>query len=204
MVNRDVSGLGVDHLNDVDLNDLTQVEIIKGPSSLLYANGTIGGIINVVNDSIASTDYDQPEFKVGYETQSVNDGSSESINYKNNINGFNFNFGYKNTDFDNYDVPNGAVLHEEDHDDHDEHDDHDDHEMHEENLGFINNSDLAVEATKFGISKTGDWGYFGISVDNLESVYGIPFHGDEHEDEHGDDHGDEDHDGEDHDEDDHE
>ena len=29
MVNRDVSGLGVDHLNDVDLNDLTQVEIIK-------------------------------------------------------------------------------------------------------------------------------------------------------------------------------
>ena len=200
MVNRDVSGLGVDHLNDVDLNDLTQVEIIKGPSSLLYANGTIGGIINVVNDSIASTDYDQPEFKVGYETQSVNDGSSESINYKNNINGFNFNFGYKNTDFDNYDVPNGAVLHEEDHEDHD---DHDEHEMHEENLGFINNSDLAVEATKFGISKTGDWGYFGISVDNLESVYGIPFHGDEHGDEHGDDHGDEDHDGEDHDEEDH-
>ena len=75
--------------------------------------------------------------------------------------------------------------------------------MHEENLGFINNSDLAVEATKFGISKTGDWGYFGISVDNLESVYGIPFHGDEHGDEHGDDHGDEDHDGEDHDEEDH-
>ena len=41
MVNRDVSGLGVDHLNDVDLHDVAQVEIIKGPSSLLYANGTI-------------------------------------------------------------------------------------------------------------------------------------------------------------------
>ena len=45
VVNRDVSGLGVDHLNDVDLNDISQVEIVKGPSSLLYANGTIGGII---------------------------------------------------------------------------------------------------------------------------------------------------------------
>ena len=45
MVNRDVSGLGVDHLNDVDLNNIEQIEIVKGPSSLLYANGTIGGII---------------------------------------------------------------------------------------------------------------------------------------------------------------
>ena len=50
MVNRDVSGLGADHLNDIDLNDLEQVEIIKGPSSLLYANGTSGGIINVVDN----------------------------------------------------------------------------------------------------------------------------------------------------------
>ena len=45
-------------------------------------------------------------------------------------------------------------------------------------------------STKFGISKVGDWGYVGISFDNLESVYGIPFHGDEHDDEHGDEHDD--------------
>ena len=52
MVNRDVSGLGVDHLNDIDLNDVQQIEIVKGPSSLLYANGTTGGIINVVDLSL--------------------------------------------------------------------------------------------------------------------------------------------------------
>ena len=195
MVNRDVSGLGADHLNDVDLNDLAQIEIVKGPSSLLYANGTIGGIINVVDDCITNMDFEMPEFKVGYETQSVNDGSSQYFNYKNNFNGFNVNFGYKETDFGNYDIPNGAIAHEDEHgDDHDEDEDHDEHEMHEEDLGYINNSDLYVEATKFGISKTGDWGYFGISVDNLESVYGIPFHGDEHGDEeHGDEHDDEEH-----------
>ena len=193
MVNRDVSGLGVDHLNDVDLHDLEQIEIVKGPSSLLYANGTIGGIINVVDDCITNMDFEMPEFKVGYETQSVNDGSSQYFNYKNNFNGFNVNFGYKETDFGNYDTPNGAIAHEDEHgDDHDEDEDHDEHEMHEEDLGYVNNSDLYVEATKFGISKTGDWGYFGISLDNLESVYGIPFHGDEHGDEdHGDEHGDE-------------
>jgi len=189
MVNKDVSGLGVDHLNDVDLHDLEQIEIVKGPSSLLYANGTIGGIINVVDDCITNMDFEMPEFKVGYETQSVSDGSSQYFNYKNNFNGFNVNFGYKETDFGNYDIPNGAIAHEDEHGD-----DHDEHEMHEVDLGYVNNSDLYVEATKFGISKTGDWGYFGISVDNLESVYGIPFHGDEHSDEeHGDEHGDEEH-----------
>ena len=193
MVNRDVSGLGVDHLNDVDLNDVSQIEIVKGPSSLLYANGTIGGIINIVDDCIAEMDFDGAEFAAGYETQSVNDGNSEYFNYKNNFNGFNVNFGYKNTKFGNFDIPNGAIIHEEeDHDDHDEHDDE-----HEENMGYVNNSDLASEATKFGISKTGDWGYIGLSVDNLESIYGIPFHGDEHGDE---DHDKEEHDDEDHDE----
>ena len=184
MINRDVSGLGVDHLNDVDLNDIQQVEIVMGPSSLLYANGTTGGIINIVDDSISALNYELPELKFGYETQSVNDGSAESINFKNNIGGFNVNFGYKNIDFDNYDVPHGAVLHEEEgHDDHDEEEGHDDHD---EDMGFINNSDYAVEATKFGVSKVTDWGYIGFSMDNLESVYGIPFHGEEHEDEHGD------------------
>ena len=188
MVNRDVSGLGVDHLNDVDLNDIQQIEIVKGPSSLLYANGTIGGIINVVDDCIAAMNFEIPEVKIGYETQSVNDGSSEFVNLKRNINGFNINFGYKNSEFGNYDIPNGAILHEEEHEDEHE-DEHGDE--HEEDLGYVNNSDFAVEATKFGISKVGDWGYVGLSLDSLKSVYGIPFHEDEHSDEHDDDHGDE-------------
>ena len=199
VVNRDVSGLGVDHLNDVDLNDISQVEIVKGPSSLLYANGTIGGIINVVDDLISTKNFEIPEVSVGYESQSVNDGNSEFVNLKGNVGGFNVNFGYKNTDFGNYDVPSGAVIHSEeehhDEDDHDE-DEHHEDEHSEEDLGYINNSDFAVEATKFGVSKVTDWGYIGFGIDNLESVYGIPFHGDEHEDEHGDEHGDEEEHGE--------
>ena len=190
MVNRDVSFLGADHLNDLDLNDISQIEIVKGPSSLLYANGSIGGIINVVDDCIAQMDFDGAEFAAGYETQSVNDGSTEYFNYKNNLNGFNVNFGYKNSEFGNYDIPNGAVMHEEHHDE--EHEG-EEHEEHEENMGYINNSDYMSEATKFGISKTGDWGYIGLSVDNIESMYGIPFHGEEH-----DEHEDEEHEGEEH------
>ena len=171
MVNRDVSGLGVDHLNDLDLNDVQQVEIVKGPSSLLYANGTIGGIINVVDNAIAEVDFAGSEFSAGYETQSVNDGTSQNFNYKDNLNGFNVTFGYQNTELGNYDVPDEAIIHSE----------HEGEEEHEEELGYVNNSDYMTEATKFGLSKVGDWGYLGFSVDNLESVYGIPFHGEEHE-----------------------
>ena len=205
MVNRDVSGLGVDHLNDIDLNDIEQIEIVKGPSSLLYANGTIGGIINVVDNCIAEGNYDKQEFIAGLETQSVNDGDVQHFNYKNNIAGFNVNFGYKNSEFGNFDIPDGAVMHDEDHEGHDEHEE-------EEELSYIENSDLEIESTKFGISRAGDWGYFGVSVDNLESVYGIPYHGehgdehgdehDDHDDDHGDDH-DDDHADDDHDDDDH-
>ena len=48
---QDVSGMGGDHTNEIDFNDIKQVEIVRGPSSLLYAKGTVGGIINIVDDS---------------------------------------------------------------------------------------------------------------------------------------------------------
>ncbi|MDB9997357.1 TonB-dependent receptor [Gammaproteobacteria bacterium] len=179
MVNRDVSSLGADHLNDLDLNNVQQIEIVKGPSSLLYANGSIGGIINVVDDSIAEMDFAGSEFSAGYEKQSVNNGTAQNFNFKDNVGGFNVNFGYSKIELGSFDIPNGAVLHEEE-----EHEgEEEEHE--EENLGFVNNSDYQTEATKFGISKAGDWGYLGFSIDSLESVYGIPFHGEEHEDEEG-------------------
>ena len=146
MVNRDVSGLGVDHLNDVDLNDISQIEIVKGPSSLLYANGTIGGIINVVDDTISTVNFEAPEADFSLETQSVNDGEAQSFSYKENIGGFNFSLGFKDVDVGNYDIPDGAVMHEEEeHHDEDEHDE-DEHEdeHHEEDLGYINNSDFEV------------------------------------------------------------
>ena len=133
MVNRDVSGLGVDHLNDVDLHDVAQIEIIKGPSSLLYANGTIGGIINVVNNTIAREDFEKQEITAGLETQSVNDGDVQDFHYSNNIGGFNVSLGYRNAEFGNFDIPDGAVIHDDHDDDHgDEHgdDDHDDHDEH--------------------------------------------------------------------------
>ena len=185
IVNRDVSGLGADHFNDIDLGNAQQIEVVRGPSSLLYTNGTIGGIINVVDNSIAMEDVEQL-VKVGGETQSVNEGNTTTFFYQDNLNNLNVSFAYKNTDLENYDVPNGAIMHEEEeHHDDEDHDEHEEeHEEHEENLGFLANSDFATESMKFGASVVSDNGYLGFSISSSESSYGIPFHGDEHGDEH--------------------
>ena len=199
MVMRDVGGIGADHVNDVDLNNIQQIEIVRGPSSLLYANGTIGGIINIVDSTIAREDFTESELKLGLEAQSVNDGDSHNLSYQNNLGGLNFSLAYKDSQFDNFDVPTGAILHGEDHDDEHEDEHEGEHEdEHEEEVGFLSNSDFENNALRLGVSKAGDWGYFGVSVNSVESIYGIPFHGDDHGDEHGEEHEGEEHEGEEH------
>ncbi|MEC9414139.1 MAG: TonB-dependent receptor [Pseudomonadota bacterium] len=185
---RDVSSIGGDHMNEVDLNDIQQIEIVRGPSSLLYSSGTIGGIINIIDSTIAREDIREAKLNIGLESQSVNDGDSGSFSYQNNIGGFNLSLAFKDSQFDNFDIPNGAIIHTED--EHHEEAHHDENE-HEENLGNLPNSDYESTSKRFGISKTWDWGYFGISYKNSESLYGIPFHSEGHEGHSG--HGEEEH-----------
>ena len=114
MVIRDVSGLGVDHLNDVDMNQVQQIEIVRGPSSLLYSNGVIGGIVNIVDDTIARKDFAESKIRVGIEGQSVNDGNAYDLSFQDNLGGVNVSAAYKESNFGNFDIPNGAVIHAED------------------------------------------------------------------------------------------
>ena len=192
MVIRDVTGLGADHVNEVDFNHAQQVEIIKGPASLLYSNGVIGGIVNVVDETIARTDVEGVDISLGLETQSVNEGDAQTASVATNIGGLNLFAAYSDSDLENYDVPDGAIIHEDEHVGEDEHD---------EESGFVNNSDFATTKSRFGISLNEDWGHFGLSYSNSESLYGIPFHGEEHDEEEApdaasdDDHDDDDHDG---------
>ena len=193
MVVRDVSGLGADHINDIDLNNIQQIEVVRGPSSLLYSNGSIGGIINVVDNTIAREDFTKAALRIGLESQSVNDGDTNNFSYQNNIGGLNLSFAYKDSQFGNFDIPHGAVIHREEGHHDDDHDEEEDE--HDEGIGYLVNSDFESESRRIGISKTGEWGYFGLSVNKIESLYGIPFHGESHEG-----HDEEDHDEDGHDE----
>tara|TARA_B100000003_G_C10933722_1_gene372251 strand:+ start:25 stop:2238 length:2214 start_codon:yes stop_codon:yes gene_type:complete len=189
LVVRDVAGIGADHPNDIDLSNATQIEIVKGPASMLYANGTLGGIINIVDNSIAKTDFDGFSGSLGYETQEVNDGSVSSFNFQHNVAGLNFTLSALESDFDNYVTPRGSII----------------EDGFRTDESIVMNSDSAADLSKFGVSKTGDWGYIGISVSSNERLHGIPFHGEEHghDEHHDDDHetmDEDEHEGEEHDE----
>ena len=183
-VNRDASGLGADHPVEIDFNNIQQIEVVRGPSSLFYANGTSGGIINIVDNTIARKDFTESDLTVGYEVQSVNNGNIGELSYENNFGGLNFSLGYRDTDFENFEIPYGAIIHEE-HEEEEEEGHHEEEEHHEENPKFLPNSDTGTESYKFGVSKTGDWGYLGVSATGLETLSGVPFHGEEHEEEEG-------------------
>ena len=214
---RDVSGLGPDHAIDASLTDLQQIEVVRGPSALMYSNGSSGGIVNVVDNTIPMTDLEGFSGLLGAEAQSVNDGEAVDFALRGNVGGLNLTYSFQEQDLENYEIPKNAVL--EMHDDHDDehHDDHDDHdedhhdddhdEEHEEHgaEGELANSDYESTSHRLGLSTTGDWGYVGLSYTDNSTTYGIPFHveppgghgghGDEHE---GEEHEGEEHEGEEH------
>jgi iron complex outermembrane receptor protein len=190
---RDISSLGPDHANEIDLGHLQQIEIIRGPSSLLYANGAVGGIINIVDNTIAKQDIKSAKFNLGAGYEDGNSGNTGSASYIANINGLNLTSSFQYANLENYNIPEHALHKEGEHDDHGDHDPQ-----------TLENSDFAKNGFKLGLSKVEDWGYVGLSYADSSSTYGIPYHGDGHGDEHADDdHADDDHADDDHADDDH-
>ena len=179
VVVRDVAALGPDHINDVNLLNTQQIEVVKGPSSLLYANGGAGGVINIVDNSIAQTDLSTfPMVSVGAETQSVNNGEVKDFSYAQNLSGFNVTFVASDSIFENYELPAGALS--EEHHDEEHHDSEGDEDHEGESMKMLANSDVENAYTKLGISRTGDWGYVGVSFSDNEGVMGVPFHVEAH------------------------
>ena len=207
---RDVSALGPDHAIDVSLSDLEQIEIVRGPSALMYSNGSVGGIINVVDNTIPMSDLEGFSGFLGGEAQSGNDGEAVDFAARGHVGGLNITYSFQEQDLENFEIPDNAVLRveEEHHDegyDEDEHDE--DHHEEQDESGELANSDVESTAHRLGLSTTGDWGYVGVSYTDLSSTYGVPFHveppgghgghDEDHDDGHEEDH-EEEHEGEDH------
>jgi iron complex outermembrane receptor protein len=164
---RDVSALGPDHLNQIDLGHLEQVEIVRGPSSLLYANGAVGGIVNIVDNTIAKQDITDAKFEIGAGYEDGNTGNTGTASYQGNVNGINLTSSIQYSNLDVYAIPEHAIHHDDDHDD--------------EDPTSLKDSDFANFSAKIGLSKVADWGYAGFSVADSNTTFGIPFHGEHHE-----------------------
>ena len=205
----DAATISPDHLNSVDSLLAERLEVIRGPATLLYGSGAIGGVVNVIDGLISDKTSDGIGLTVEHSHNSVSDGNTSLIKMTGGTSNFAFNLQGFYQDTDSFEIPGFAIdeasveeLEElaESLDDHGE-DEHD-HEEEEEltnTKGFIGNSDSQSDAYAAGFSWLTDRGFIGVSVSRSTSDYGLPpgvhSHGheeghhedDDHDDEHDDD-----------------
>ncbi|MFN4162095.1 MAG: TonB-dependent receptor [Stenotrophomonas sp.] len=201
MGNMDASTVSADHATSTEPFLADQIEVLKGPATLLFGSGAIGGAVNVVDGRIARELPDRPlSGRAELRGNSVNDERSGMFR----LDGVSGNNVVLHVDGlvrngDDYRIPRYAVIDGlEDHSGHD----HDAADGDEPRRGRLDNSSVRTRAGGVGATWLGDGGYFGASASTYRTDYGIPngahVHAeDEHDHDH--DHGDEEEEGDEHD-----
>lgn len=78
----DVSNLGPDHAVSIDPFQASQIEILKGPSTLLYGSGAIGGIVNIVTNRIPTEVPEQPSVQADFRFDSATNERTGGRRYR--------------------------------------------------------------------------------------------------------------------------
>ena len=180
MSSGDASAVSQDHAVSVEPFLADQIEVLRGPSTLLYGSGAIGGVVNTVTHTIPKEIATTP-FS-GRAMAQLDSAANErfaagrldmgSGSFAFHANGF-----YRRTD--DYEIPGEAELYP----DTDEHEE--DHE--EVHSGVLENSFLDNNGGALGGAWIGDNWRAGLSWTSYDSHYGIPgatHHHEEDEDEH--------------------
>lgn len=167
----DVSGLSPDHAITIDPQLAQNIEVIRGPSTLLYGAGSVGGLVNVTDTKIAT---EMPEN--GYEGNvgvRYNTGNDEKLAHAGITVGLGSNVALRvgglTRDANDYISPNYTVT--------EEHGDHS-HTIKERRVGdtFSKSDNVNV-----GLSWIGERGFAGLSYSNRQDQYGLPGHSHEYE-----------------------
>jgi iron complex outermembrane receptor protein len=197
----DASSVSQDHAVAVEPFLADQIEVLRGPSTLLYGSGAIGGVVNTVSPSIPQV---VPEDGYGGRAivQANTAADEEFAAGRLDLGGGSFAFhadGFHRRTED-YDIPGDADLYPED-DEHEGEDGHeeehaDEHGENEVESGVLGNSFLDNEGGTLGGSWIGEQWRLGAAYTEYTSNYGIP--GGAHEHAHEDEHEDEEHEGEEH------
>jgi iron complex outermembrane recepter protein len=183
----DVSVTSADHAVTIEPFLADRIEILKGPSTLLYGTGAIGGIVDVHTGRIPHAVPERPltgsaeirrDDNGDRETAALRlDGGGGSIAW--HLDGF-------WRDADEYKIPGFAesrALRARDDDDHDDDDDDD------AVRGRLPGSQLEARGGAFGLSFVGERGFLGAAVSRYQAEYGLPGgHEQGHHDDDDDDH----------------
>lgn len=174
----DVSRVGPDHSVASEASTSQQIEVLRGPATLFYGSGAIGGVVNVVDGRVPTSSDTQGEWLL--ESNSADQRQLASFNLTTGTDSFAFYAdGYWRESSD-YEVPVEAEL-EDDHDHEEEGHDHEEEDHEHEGEFVVENSAEKSSGFTLGTSYLFDQGFAGVAVEQFEREYGIPghSHGDE-------------------------
>jgi iron complex outermembrane receptor protein len=204
----DVSSLSPDHAVSIEPMLAESVEVLRGPATLLYGGGAIGGVINTLDNRIPAKPIDGVQGAVEYRYDEAADMDTGVVKLEGGGGNFAFHVSGTFREFDDLEIPGLAIDEaaverqeellglghgdehgDEGHDDHEEHDEHDHEEEELENSdGFIANTDGEADVYTLGGSyHFGERNFVGFAYNRFETNYGIPPGAHEH------DHGEEEH-----------
>ncbi|MCK8116194.1 TonB-dependent receptor [Pseudoalteromonas sp. 2CM37A] len=161
----DASRIGPDHATSSDSLAAEQIEVLRGPSTLLYGSGAIGGVVNVVDNRIPTSNLDDLTGAAEYSHDTVSNSNTVAAKLETGNDGFNFHFDGTKRSGDDYETPTFSITDEDG-----------DVETH----NSVENTFIDSDTFNVGTSYVGDHLTVGFSYGSIETDYGIPGH--EHHD----------------------
>ena len=211
----DASVTSQDHPTTVEPFIADRVEVMKGPGTLLYGSGAVGGVVDVHTGRIPHTVPDGIQGRAELRAGDNGERQTGAFRVDGGGGGFAWHIDAYMRDAGEYDIPGYAESarlremeeheeHEDEHEgeDHDEdaeeehhedEEDHDEHEEEEEAYGHVPGSQLEMSGGALGASFVGERGFAGVAISTNRALFGLPGHSHAHhghEEEH-DDHDDE-------------
>lgn len=160
----DVSRVGPDHSVASEVSTAEQIEVLRGPATLFFGSGAIGGVVNIVDKRIPKDSDTYGEWYVSNET--VNNQKMGSINLNTGLDKVAFHLDGFWRDSDDYEAPVEPEQYPGD-----------DHEEEHSGNYTVGNSAEESQGFTLGSSYLLDNGHVGISFGTLDRQYGIPGHG---------------------------
>ncbi len=164
----DVSSISPDHAASVEPLLAERIEVLRGPGSLLYSSGAIGGVVNVIDNRIPNM---LPEKIIGGALEQRFDSAADESSTVMKIEGGKSNLAYHLDGF--YRDRNKLAIGGSAIDVKAAQDTDPTLNVVQNSKGLIDNTSAHAISGSAGVSLVGDPGFAGISINRLENNYGI-------------------------------
>ncbi|MEG3765167.1 TonB-dependent receptor [Alteromonas sp. 14N.309.X.WAT.G.H12] len=108
----DASRVGPDHQVATETSTASQIEVLRGPATLLYGSGAIGGVVNVVDNRLPAENQDGFSGEVFAQYDNVADAKTVSTDLNMGSGDFVFHIDGYNRKTDDYKIPVPADVNE--------------------------------------------------------------------------------------------